>query len=39
MHLHLVWLKKDIRISDHAPLHAAVEAGPGYDHFATEFRE
>ncbi|MCR2746965.1 cryptochrome/deoxyribodipyrimidine photo-lyase family protein [Limnobacter parvus] len=26
MHLHLVWLKKDIRLSDHAPLHMAVEA-------------
>ncbi|WP_334120692.1 deoxyribodipyrimidine photo-lyase, partial [Limnobacter sp.] len=26
MHLHLVWLKKDLRLRDHAPLHAAVEA-------------
>jgi len=26
MHLHLVWLKKDLRIRDHAPLHTAVEA-------------
>jgi len=26
MHLHLVWLKKDLRLSDHAPLHTAVEA-------------
>jgi deoxyribodipyrimidine photo-lyase len=26
MHLHLVWLKKDLRIRDHAPLHSAVEA-------------
>lgn len=26
MHLHLVWLKKDLRLSDHAPLHMAVQA-------------
>jgi deoxyribodipyrimidine photo-lyase len=26
MHLHLVWLKKDLRISDHAPLHRACES-------------
>ena len=26
MHLHLVWLKKDLRLSDHAPLHVAAEA-------------
>jgi len=26
MHLHLVWLKKDLRLSDHAPLHRACEA-------------
>ena len=26
MHLHLVWLKKDLRLSDHAPLHLAAEA-------------
>ena len=26
MHLHLVWLKKDLRLSDHAPLHAACES-------------
>jgi len=24
MHLHLVWLKKDLRLSDHAPWHAAI---------------
>lgn len=26
MLLHLVWLKKDLRLSDHAPLHRAVDA-------------
>ena len=26
MHLHLVWLKKDLRLSDHAPWHAAIAA-------------
>lgn len=26
MHLHLVWLKKDLRLSDHAPLHRACES-------------
>lgn len=26
MHLHLVWLKKDLRLSDHAPLHMATAA-------------
>jgi len=26
MHLHLVWLKKDLRLSDHAPWHAATKA-------------
>ena len=26
MHLHLVWLKKDLRLSDHAPLTVATEA-------------
>ena len=26
MHLHLVWLKKDLRLSDHTPLHLAAEA-------------
>ncbi len=36
MHTALVWLKRDLRLHDHAPLHAAQAAGAAAALFVIE---